>query len=176
MSWITKEKTASFGRMMGAWLRRFWWTLALFALGLFVFQHYFLITINASQSLPQKVFLVLKQEKAVRAGDYVAFVWKGELPYPRGIGFVKQVAGVQGDEVTEVNREFFVNGQSVGRAKERADLGVVRNKDLKLGPTGVIPAHRFYVRASHLDSLDSRYAMVGWVKEETVIGRAIPLF
>jgi conjugal transfer pilin signal peptidase TrbI len=47
---------------------------------------------------------------------------------------------------------------------------------LALGPTGVIPANHFYVYAPHKDSLDSRFALTGWIPLERVSGRAIPLF
>ena len=38
------------------------------------------------------------------------------------------------------------------------------------------PAGRYYVRAPHPDSLDSRYRLTGWVSEEQIIGRAYALF
>ena len=44
------------------------------------------------------------------------------------------------------------------------------------GPTGTLPTGRFYVRAPHPDSLDSRYALLGWISESQIIGRAYVLF
>ena len=41
---------------------------------------------------------------------------------------------------------------------------------------GVIPAGHYYVYAPHKDSLDSRYALVGWISEEEIIGRTFSLF
>jgi conjugal transfer pilin signal peptidase TrbI len=47
---------------------------------------------------------------------------------------------------------------------------------LQPGPTGVLPAGRFYVYAPHPDSLDSRYALTGWIHQRQIIGRAHALF
>jgi hypothetical protein len=47
---------------------------------------------------------------------------------------------------------------------------------LQPGPTGVLPAGRFYVYAPHTDSLDSRYAPTGWIHQRQIIGRAHALF
>ena len=77
-----------------------------------------------------------------------------------------------GDSVTRADRKFFVNGTLVGQAKAVSRQGV----PLDLGPTGVLPAGRYYVRAPHPDSLDSRYRLTGWVSAEQIIGRAYALF
>jgi len=47
---------------------------------------------------------------------------------------------------------------------------------LEKGRVGVIPLGHVYVNADHQDSLDSRYALMGWVPNEIILGRAIPLF
>jgi conjugal transfer pilin signal peptidase TrbI len=47
---------------------------------------------------------------------------------------------------------------------------------LELGPTGILPAGRYYVRAPHPDSLDSRYWLTGWISDAQIIGRAYALF
>ena len=80
--------------------------------------------------------------------------------------------GLPGDEVTRSERLFLVNGEPVGWAKpfsaERAPLA--------LGPTGVIPDGHYYVSGTHPDSLDSRYALAGWIRREALIGRAYVVF
>jgi conjugal transfer pilin signal peptidase TrbI len=102
----------------------------------------------------------------------VAFRWPGGGPYPAGVTFVKVIAGIAGDEVTRADRDFFVNGAHVGEAKSVSREGA----PLELGPTGVLPPGRYYVRAPHPDSLDSRYRLTGWISEEQIIGRAYALF
>ena len=39
-----------------------------------------------------------------------------------------------------------------------------------------LPAGRYYVRAPHPDSLDSRYRLTGWISDAQIIGRAYALF
>jgi len=145
------------------------WLLAIIAAGLF--QTHYAFGLNASPSLPQRLFLIHKGERP-QLGQYVAFRWPGGGPYPAGVTFVKMIVGMAGDRITRVGREFFVNGTAVGRAKTVSRRGV----PLEPGPTGVLPAGRYYVRAPHPDSLDSRYRLTGWVLQAQIIGRAYALF
>ena len=59
-----------------------------------------------------------------------------------------------------------------GQAKTVARDG----RALLPGPTGVIPSGRFHVYAPHPDSLDSRYAITGWIRQDQIIGKAHALF
>ena len=137
-----------------------------------VFNTFFTVGINATESLPDHVYLVVKNQKNIQRGDYVAFRWNGGGPYPAGLTFIKLVKGVGGDHIEAKNRTFFVNGSYVGVAKEKSRTG----EPLQVGSTGVIPANYFYAYAPHKDSLDSRYAMMGLVSYDRIQGRAIPLF
>lgn len=152
-------------------LRRHATTISLSMLAVLLFQTQLVIGVNATGSLPQTLFLIHKGERPVR-GQYVAFRWMGGGPYPAGVTFVKRIAGTAGDTVSRVEREFQVNGVPVGTAKSVSRQGI----PLALGPTGVLPPGRYYVQAPHPDSLDSRYALTGWVAEEQIIGRAYALF
>ena len=136
-----------------------------------IFQAHYGFGLNASPSLPYRLFLIHKGEMPQR-GEYIAFRWHGGGPYHVGVTFVKIVAGISGDTVTRADRDYFVNGAHVGQAKAMSRQGV----PLELGPTGILPAGRYYVRASHPDSLDSRYRLTGWVSEIQIIGRAYALF
>lgn len=149
------------------------WSIAyaLLILAALVFQSFFGLGFNASPSLPHRVFLIHKGEVPQR-GQLVAFRWAGGGPHPAGVTFVKIVAGVPGDTVTKVGRDFFVNGIHVGTAKMASLTGMA----LEAGPTGVIPPGHFYVHTLHADSLDSRYRLTGWIPETQVIGRAYVLF
>ena len=149
------------------------WSAAclLAALAAITFNARFAIGLNNSASLPHRVFLIHKGEPPAR-GQYVAFRWPGGGPYPAGATFVKVLAGVPGDTVTRAERDFFVNGGFAGTAKTRSRSGAA----LRAGPTGLIPPGRYYVRASHPDSLDSRYDLAGWIAPEQIIGRAYALF
>lgn len=127
--------------------------------------------LNASPSLPHRLFLIHKGELPGR-DQYVAFRWPGGGLYPAGVTFVKVIAGMPGDVVTRANRDFYVNGAPVGRAKTTGRQG----QRLDPGPTGTLPAGNYYVQAPHPDSLDSRYRLTGWISESQIIGRAYGLF
>jgi len=135
------------------------------------FQAHFVLGLNATSSLPHRFFLIHKGELP-GLGQYVAFRWPGGGPYPAGVTFVKIIAGAAGDRVTRADRDFYVNDTHVGHAKSVSRHGV----PLELGATGLLPAGRYYVRAPHPDSLDSRYRLTGWISEAQIIGRAYALF
>lgn len=136
-----------------------------------LFQSCFTFGLNTSSSLPHTLYLIHKGA-AVSRGELVAFRWHGGGPYTAGVTFVKVLAGVPGDTVSETDRQFFVNGVAVGRAKRLGRDGT----PLDPGPTGVIPHSHFYVSAPHPDSLDSRYRLMGWIFHSQIIGRAYGLF
>jgi conjugal transfer pilin signal peptidase TrbI len=104
-------------------------------------------------------------------GDYVSFIWRGQKFFPSGMPFTKIVMGVPGDVVSLVDREVYINGKPIAFAKFRSKHG----EPLELGPTGVIPPGMYYVHGTHPDSLDSRYAVTGWICADQVIGRAYPI-
>jgi conjugal transfer pilin signal peptidase TrbI len=123
----------------------------------------FTLAITVTESLPYRVFVVIKGDLNIKRGDYIAWRWAGGGPYKAGLSFVKQVRGIAGDTVTSEGRDFFVNGEYMSTAKPRSRTG----EPLALGPTGVIPASHFYVYAPPqgfagfalcADGLDSRWA------------------
>jgi len=130
------------------------------------------LSVNISPSLPHHVYLILKWQTVPERDWYMAFTWGGRGPYPYGTPFVKQVVGMPGDTVTREGRAFFVNGRGYGAAKAFS----LRGLPLEVGPTGVIPPDRYYVYATSLDSLDSRYEYTGWIPVQAMRGRAVPLF
>jgi len=137
-----------------------------------IFNAYFAIGVNATPSLSYTVCVIAKGDLEVRPGDLVAFRWHGGGPYPAGVVFTKIVRGLPGDEVTRSERLFLVNGEPVGWAKPFS----AERTPLALGPTGVIPDGHYYVSGTHPDSLDSRYALAGWIRREALIGRAYVVF
>ena len=135
------------------------------------FDAHYTLGLNVTESLPARFFLIHRGEQPAR-GDYVAFRWMGGGPYKTGTTFVKVLAGLPGDEVTRVDGEYFLNCYPVGKAKSVSRQGTA----LEPGPTGTLPDGSYYVRAPHPDSLDSRYALNGWVSLSQIIGRAHALF
>ena len=152
------------------WKWRWLWALGI--AGLIAFNAFFMLAITISPSLPQYAFLVHKREHSLARGDYVSFIWRGQKFFPSGIPFTKIVMGVPGEEVSFVDREVYINGKPIALAKFRSKHG----EPLELGPTGVIPPGMYYVHGTHPDSLDSRYAVTGWILADQVIGRAYPIF
>ena len=142
----------SFGRRLSHHLRRWGIVYLLLIVAAALFQAHYAVGLNVSPSLPQRFFLIHKGELPLR-GHYVAFRWPGGGPYPAGVTFVKIIAGMTGDAVTR-------------------RMGL----PLEPGPTGILPAGRYYVRAPHPDSLDSRYRLTGWISDAQIIGRAYALF
>lgn len=152
-------------------LRRWGFLYLLTAIAAVWFDARYKLGINSTTSLPQQLFLIQRGEQPVR-GDHVAFRWLGGGPYPAGATFIKIVAGVPGDVVTRLDEHYFVNGLPVGQAKPVSRQG----NALEPGPTGTVPEGFYYVRAPHPDSLDSRYALTGWVSQAQILGRAHALF
>ena len=146
-------------------------SLLLLTVAALLFKTCFTLGLNASPSLPHTLYLIHKGAP-VKRGQYVAFRWLGGGPYAAGVTFVKIMAGMPGDNVTQTDRQFFVNGIAAGTAKLLSRNGI----PLEAGATGVIPPGRYYVKAPHPDSLDSRYRLTGWISQSQIIGRAYALF
>lgn len=143
----------------------------IFSLYFFLWKPNFELALNKTTSLPQKLFLVVKGEP-VKRGNYVAFYPPDNPLYGNKIPFLKIVAGVPGDVVTRRGREFFINGNDTGRAYQKADDGLA----LHVGPTGVLKKEEYYVYTPNPKSYDSRYASIGWIRANHIVGRAYPLF
>ena len=151
----------------GRWFPVVLWLMAAdMALG----RAYF-VALNLTESLPGTIFLVEKGVMPQR-GELVAFRWEANWPYPHGSIFVKKLVGLPGSVVTAKGREFFVDGNPVGRAKEKARTG----ESLDIGPLGKISEGRYYVAGTHPDSLDSRYLLTGWVGQNQIVGKAYRIF
>jgi conjugal transfer pilin signal peptidase TrbI len=142
--------------------------LALSALATFARTH--ALMINASPSLPHWA-IWLERGAAPQRGDIVLFDPPpsplltrhfGEEPQPFG----KRIAGVPGDRVTRHGRTFFVNGKPVAKAKTHSRFG----EWLALGPTGTMPPGCYFVTTGHKDGFDSRYAAIGWICRDRILG------
>jgi len=133
------------------------------------------LMINTSPSLPYWAIWLTRGANPQR-GDIVLFdppaselvrAHFGVRPQPFG----KVVLGLPGDRVSETGRLFAINGEDVAIAKPVS----LRGEPLALGPTGTIPPGCFYVGTAHRDSFDSRYAAIGWICEDRVLGVGRPV-
>lgn len=134
-------------------------------------QHAFMI--NASDSLPNFALWV-NLGQIPKKGEVIIFEAPAtpmlkthfDDPIPP---FGKKVLGVAGDVVSHVGSRVLINGIVVGRMKARTRLGF----SLSQGPTGTIPRGCFYAGTPHPDGFDSRYAEIGFICRDQVIGRGV---
>ena len=163
--------TARFRLRTGTHLRRWGLAYAATLAGALWFHNHYALGLNATHSLPGTLYLI---ERGVlpQRGDPAAFRWAGGGRYPAGVTFIKVVAGQPGDTVTRDGATYVVAGTVLGQAKPTSRRG----EPLEPGPTGTLPEGRYFVFAPHPDSLDSRYALTGWIASEQIIGRARAIF
>ena len=152
-------------------LRRWGLGYAAALAGALWFQSHYALGLNATHSLPGTLYLIERGTIAQR-GEHLAFRWAGGGPYPAGVTFIKLLAGQPGDTVARDGATFIVAGRTLGEAKPMSRRG----EALQPGPTGTLPQDRYFVFAPHPDSLDSRYALTGWIAREQIIGRARAIF
>lgn len=133
--------------------------------------HRYRFALNETDSLPNWAFIADQAHRTPQRGRLVAFVPPPNPYYPPGMAFGKIVGGVPGDLVERRGRTFFVNGRQIGVAKLRAHDGRL----VAAGPVGRIPAAHYFVYTLHPDSLDSRYALMGWIPQSRILGLAAPV-
>ena len=123
---------------------------------------------NESESLPFKLFLVLKKATPHKE-DYAVF----SHPWFQK-DLIKQVVGVEGDDVRIApDKTIWVGGQKLGSFINTTSSGT------KLTPlkfSGCIPEGYVFVASPHERSFDSRYEEMGLLTVKDLKARAIPLF
>lgn len=128
------------------------------------------LLINTTQSLPNWAFWIDRSRMPHR-GDFVVFnpprtplivAHFGKAPAP----FAKRVLGMPGDMVTREESVVRIAGREVARLKAFSKRG----ETLEPGPTGRIPEHCYYLGTAHVDGFDSRYADIGFVCRDRIVG------
>ena len=106
----------------------------------------------------------------LKPGDRVLFEPPEAVGSP--VPYLKTVRGVPGMRI-EVDEDGTVrlDGEPVGRAKAHARDG----RPLAAIAPGIVPPGHFYLHADHVDSHDSRYAEIGLVPRDRILGRAIAM-
>ncbi len=103
-------------------------------------------------------------------GDRVLFEPPDSIGSP--VPYLKTVRGVPGMTVTiDADGTVRLDGAPAGRAKTHALDG----RPLVPVAPGTIPPGHYYLHAEHADSHDSRYAEIGLVAAERILGRAVAL-
>lgn len=132
----------------------------------------FEFAINVSDSLPGNIFIIQKGTLPAK-GDYVAFVYQNDFLFPRGMHLLKRVAGIAGDTVNSRDHKYYVNREFVGDALPVTSKGFPISESAL---NGRIPSGYYYAQADHPRSFDSRYAALGLVPSDCVIGKAHKVF
>ena len=148
---------------------RFGYVLTAVALIIWGVSPWVKLGINTSSSVDGWLFLMVKNTPPER-GELIGF-WPPENDFFQEIWFVKYIAGMPGDIVERHEREFFINGQYIGDAKTESMTGI----PLEVSGVGVIPPGHYFVWTPHKDSFDSRYAQIGWIPKDNIIGRTYRL-
>lgn len=126
--------------------------------------------INTSESLPNWAFLVELGRFPAR-GEFVLFdpgrdplVLRhfGSQPRP----FAKIAYGLPGDQITRIGNSVAVNGAPVAHLKPLTRQG----EALAPGPLGIVPQGCVFAGSPHRDGLDSRYAVIGFVCRDRLLG------
>lgn len=126
---------------------------------------------NETASLPGKVYAVAHQQRPDK-GQLAAFYPPPNPYYPREMWFTKIIVGVPGDVISHRGRLVLINGKPVGVARVTDSE---RRRRLSMVKAQVIPEGFYFVWTPHPRSYDSRYADIGLVHEDRIIGRAYRL-
>jgi len=129
-----------------------------------------LVHFNASWSDDAWGYLRLPLLGEPEFGATVMFEPPDNLNSP--VPYLKTVRGLPGASVAvDADGTVRIDGTPVGRAKPNALDG----RRLTPAASGTIPAGHYYLHADHPDSHDSRYAEIGLVPRERILGRAVAL-
>ena len=151
--------------------KRGWVWLAVL-LTISVFSHFYHPALNRTHSLPFSLFLIERQNTDANVGDYVAFAPKTNSVGGYRLTFVKEIVCGPGQRIDSVEGTVYCDGKEVARAKAHS----LKGEPLQAIASGVIPEDKFFVRGTHPDSIDSRYAIIGLIDRCRFSGVAHPIF
>jgi conjugal transfer pilin signal peptidase TrbI len=126
---------------------------------------------NGTESLPGKVFLIVKWQRP-GLGEMGIFQPPANPYYPKGFAFTKIVMGEPGDVISHHGRDVLLNGKVIGTCLQW-DSG--HRRRLNMTPDGIIPPGYHFVWTPHPHSYDSRYADIGLISDKQIFGKAYRL-
>lgn len=142
--------------------------------------HYRIVydSVKGANCLPYSVFLVDLRDRATDRGQYIAFVTRQMEPfYADGTIAVKQIAAVPGDRVQVSTQGVAINGHVQGallHLKEGERLWRMGRRISDVERDELVPQGHLWMMGTNPRSYDSRYW--GYIENEQIIGRAIPLW
>lgn len=118
---------------------------------------------NGDQVLINKFVYVISNPKA---GDIIVFLPNGN---EKSHYYVRRVIGVPGDTIQIKDGSVYVNGQRYNEKTEVATMeeAGIASEEIKLGDN-----EYFVLGDNRNNSEDSRYANIGNVKKEYIVGQA----
>lgn len=167
-----KTHTRAFLKLLKRHLTRFGWVWLAFMLSVSVLTHFYKPALNRTQSLPYSFFIIEKNNRDVKAGDFAAFIPKRRSTGGFELTFVKEIACTAGHSLSFEDGVFYCDGRPVARPKERS----LKGEKLEPLKARVIEEDEFFVRGTHPDSYDSRYEAFGLIPRCALIGKARPVF
>jgi hypothetical protein len=130
------------------------------------------IVMNASHSLDEPAYLMLEHPILLGHGTVVSAQMPDVLQAKfEGLHFVKRIGGLPGEEIT---RDEDGAPCVVGYA---CYPGLLEN-GIPIAPLlkpGIIPEGHYAVFGTSKDSLDSRYAVIGFISKDRLLGRGWPI-
>lgn len=158
-------------------LSRYYLGVLSFFFTMILFTQFIQVGISYDKSLPEDTLYVVEKwnRTAERGAKIGVRAVKGPFGPPAGLMLCKYIYGMPGDVVTiggPDGRDVFINGQKIGHAKLFSKEG----KPLTVTKGGVIPPGMVYVGTPSKDSYDSRYATMGLVSYDRIVGRVLTLF
>lgn len=136
--------------------------------------------INMTPSLPFKVAVIERGTWPQEVGDLLAYRSPGYGPIPAGLLLVKRVVGMAGDKVqcipvvsNTIQCEVVITARSGLETHRQVRKFSRQFMPLEAGPTGVIPDMHYHVAGDHEHSFDSRYALMGWIRADQVVGKVV---
>ena len=124
------------------------------------FQKYITIGINATDSLPQRLFVIRKGKKEMIRGNYYAFRFtKDSNYYPLGAKLVKGLIGLPGDEIqTDLRRKIIIfKGENEQRSFKLMDRDSEGKKITeRFVFNGKIPEHKYFFATEEIGRASCR--------------------
>ena len=146
----------------------------LLVLGFWIPSHF---SFTRTRSLDHRLFYITSPNREAAPGKDSYVMFRHDNPMiadlireTRTDRIIKKVVCAGGDHLKVVHREFYCDGQMLGRAVERTPSGA------SIGHfeyDGIISQNKLFVMGSSPDSYDSRY--FGFVDRQSVIALAYPV-
>lgn len=169
---MIKTHPRVFARRLRTHIEKRGWVWLLIFLVVSLFTHFYHPAVNRTESLPFTLFLIERGERNLSVGDYAAFNPKPDSVDGFELTFVKEIACGPRQRIEAINREIFCDGKKIALAKTHSKRG----EPLDVIASGVIPPDHYFMRGTHPDSYDSRYAKFGLIDRCRFSGKAHPLF